>query len=48
MVDLARVIAAEQMANSAAADFENQARLEIAMAHLLALKAERIGKENKK
>lgn len=48
MVDLARVIAAEQMQNSAVADFDNQARLEIAMAHLLVLRAERIGKENKK
>ncbi len=48
MTDLARVIAAEQMANSASADFENQARLEIALAHLLVLKAERIGRVNKK
>ncbi|MGQ3673351.1 hypothetical protein ACT6QG_13270 [Xanthobacter sp. TB0136] len=42
MVDFARVIAAEQMQTSASADFENQARLEIALAHLLALKAEKI------
>ncbi|WP_322996570.1 M23 family metallopeptidase [Castellaniella sp.] len=47
LVDLAKVIAAENLQNSAAADLENQARMEIALAHLLALKSERIGGEVK-
>ncbi|WP_322995430.1 M23 family metallopeptidase [Castellaniella sp.] len=42
-VDLAKVIAAENLQNSAAADLENQARLESALAHLLLLKTERLG-----